>query len=61
MTPFPFGFRKNNATESAILIFYDKLLNNLDKNKIICSIFLDLKKAFDSNSSLKDVSLGISL
>ena len=48
LTPFQFGFRENNFTELAITTFYDKLLKNLDKNKITCSIFLDLKKAFDS-------------
>ena len=47
-TPFQFGFRENNSTELAITTFYDKLLKNLDENKITCSIFLDLKKAFDS-------------
>ena len=29
---------------------YEKLLNNLDKGSITCSIFLDLAKAFDSVS-----------
>ena len=48
LTPFQFGFRENNSTELAIATFYDKLLKNLDENKITCSIFLDLKKAFDS-------------
>ena len=48
MTPFQFGFRENNSTELAITTFYDKLLKNLDENKITCLIFLDLKKAFDS-------------
>ena len=45
LTPFQFGFRENNSTELAITTFYDKLLKNLDENKITCSIFLDLKKA----------------
>ena len=48
LTPFQFGFRENNSTELAITTFYDKLLKNLDENKITCSIFLDIKKAFDS-------------
>ena len=50
LTPFQFGFRENNSTELAITTFYDKLLKNLDENKITCSIFLDLKKAFDSEN-----------
>ena len=44
LTPFQFGFRENNSTEIAITTFYDKLLKNLDENKITCSIFLNLKK-----------------
>ena len=48
MTPFEFGCRENNSTELAITTFYDKLLKNLDENKITFSIFLDLRRAFDS-------------
>ena len=48
LTPFKFGLRENNTTELAITTIYDKLLKNLDENKITCSIFLDLRKAFDS-------------
>ena len=48
LTPFQCGFRENNSTELAITAFYDKLLKNLNENKITCSIFLDLRKAFDS-------------
>ena len=47
LTPFQFGLRENNTTELAITTFYDRLLNNVDENKITCSISLDLKKAFD--------------
>ena len=32
----------------AVTSIYDKLLQNLDNKKITCSIFLDLRKAFDS-------------
>ena len=39
LSPCQYGFRKNNSTELAITSFYDK---------ITCSIFLDLRKAFDS-------------
>ena len=49
LTPFQFGFKENDSTELAITPIYDKLLNTLDENKIICSIFLDLRKAFDSH------------
>ena len=43
-----FGFRINSSTELAVTTLYDKLLNNLNENKIILSLFLDLRKAFDS-------------
>ena len=39
---------ENNSIEFEIITFYDKLLKNLDKNKTTCSIFFDLRKAFDS-------------
>ena len=47
---YQFGFREGFTTEFAILDIYEKLLNNLDKGSITCSIFLDLAKAFDSVS-----------
>jgi len=43
-----YGFRANSSTDLAITTFYDKLLDNLNDKKYTCSIFLDLKKAFDS-------------
>ena len=45
-----FGFREGFTTEFAILDIYEKLISNLDKGSISCSIFLDLAKAFDSVS-----------
>jgi len=48
LTPSQYGFRVNSSTELAITTFYDKLLRNINNKKITCSIFLDLKKAFDS-------------
>ena len=47
-TDSQFGFRTNNSTELAVTSIYDKLLQNLEDKKVTCSIFLDLKKAFDS-------------
>ena len=47
---YQFGFREGFTTEFAILDIYEKLLNNLDKGSVTCSIFLDLAKAFDSVS-----------
>ena len=48
LTPSQFGFRENSSTDLTITTFYDKLLNNINDEKITCSIFLDVKKAFDS-------------
>ena len=43
-----FGFRENSSTENAIQQIYQYLLMKLDKKEIIDSVFVDLKKAFDT-------------
>ena len=43
-----FAFRKNYSTEQAILELTDNLKMKIDCNEVICSIFLDLTKAFDT-------------
>lgn len=43
-----FGFRQNSSTENAVLQIYNQLLTKLKKKQISCSIFIDLKKAFDT-------------
>ena len=44
-----FGFRKNYSIEQAILELTDNLKMKIDSNEaIICSIFLDLSKTFDT-------------
>ena len=43
-----FGFRKNYFTEQAILELTDNPKMKIDSNEAICSIFLDLSKAFDT-------------
>ena len=45
-----YRFETNSSTELAITTFYDKFLDKLNSKEITCSIFLDLKKAFDSVS-----------
>ena len=53
LTSFQFGFKANSSTELAITSFYDNLLNNINESKTSCSIFLDLRKAFNSvNNSI---------
>ena len=41
ITPSQFGFRINSSTELAVTTLYDKLLNNLNENKVTLSLFLD--------------------
>ena len=43
-----FGFRRNKSTTHAIMNFLEYLYNNLDESKLILSVFLDFRKAFDS-------------
>ena len=43
-----FGFRENFSTTLAITHFCEYLLSELDSNKNICSIFMDLAKVFDT-------------
>ena len=50
LSPSQFGFRTNSSTDLAITSLYDKLLSNLNQKKVTFSLFLDLKKAFDSVS-----------
>ena len=48
ITPHQFGFRKYYSTELAVTEIQNMLLKNLDENKVTCTIFLDLAKAFDT-------------
>ena len=43
-----FGFRKGKSTSQAIMDNLEFIYRNLDQGKIVLSIFLVLKKAFDS-------------
>lgn len=43
-----YGFRKHHSTEFATLEMIDKIINDMDNNKIPINIFLDLSKAFDT-------------
>ena len=43
-----FGFRQKHSTQQAIIMLVDKITRSLDAGDIMISVFLDLKKAFDT-------------
>ena len=43
-----FGFRKNFSTEMAVTQIYENLVKTIEDKKVSCSVFLDIRKAFDS-------------
>ncbi len=43
-----FGFQKHSSTENAVLQIHHRLLETLEKKEISCSVFVDLRKAFDT-------------
>jgi hypothetical protein len=43
-----FRFRKQHSTEQALFIITDLITKAINEHKIVCSVFLDLKKAFDT-------------
>lgn len=47
-SPNQYGFKKNCSTADAVLDIYNQLLDNLDKNLITSSVFLDIAKAYDT-------------
>jgi len=48
LTNFQYGFRNNASTELAVSAIYELSLENMDKGKTTCAVFLDLSKAFDT-------------
>ena len=43
-----FGFRTNSSTEMAITQITEDIINKLQNNQTTCTVFLDLRKAFDT-------------
>ena len=43
-----FGFRQKHSTQQTIIMLVDKITRYLDAGDIVISVFLDLKKAFDT-------------
>ena len=48
LNPQQYGFRPNYSTSIALSDICNELLHNLEENKISCTVFLDLAKAFDT-------------
>ena len=48
LNPFQFGFRKQHSTYMPIVHMYDEITKSLQNSQLTCSIYLDLKKAFDT-------------
>ena len=46
--PAQFGFKKNLSTEMAVAKVYQSYVDNIEKGLYMCSVFLDISKAFDS-------------
>ena len=47
-TNHQFGFRKKHSTNLAILDYIETILDLRDKNNIVSTTFIDIRKAFDS-------------
>ena len=45
---YQFGFRPGHSTQQAIITLIDKITKSLDNDDIVISLFIDLKKAFDT-------------
>ena len=46
--PLMFGFREKHCTDHALISLTEKIKTTIDNKKIGCSVFIDLKKAFDT-------------
>ena len=45
---YQFGFRPKHSTQQAIITLIDKITKSLENGDIVISLFIDLKKAFDT-------------
>ena len=46
--PLQFGFMQTCSTDHALIQITELICNSIDNNEFGCSIFIDLKKAFDT-------------
>ena len=45
---YQFGFRKNHSTAQAVIYYTDCIRKHMDKGQLTVSLYLDLRKAFDT-------------
>ena len=45
---YQFGFRSKHSTQQALITLVDRVTKSLDRSNIVVSLFIDLKKAFDT-------------
>ena len=48
LSPYQGAYRCGRSTEQILLFAVDTIVNALDSRKVVCAVFLDLRKAFDS-------------
>ena len=46
--PHQYGFRENSSTEQAISQIVEEITSSMQEGNVICSVFLDLAKAFET-------------
>ena len=47
-----FGFRFKHSSEHALIILMETIKEYLDGGEIVCVVFIDLQKAFDTSSTV---------
>ena len=45
---YQLGFRSKHSTQQALITIVDRVTKSLDRSNIVVSLFIDLKKAFDT-------------
>ena len=45
---YQFGFRKIHSNQHTVITLVDRITSSLDSGDLVLSVFLDLKKSFDT-------------
>jgi hypothetical protein len=48
LSPYQSSFRKRHSTETACISFIDSIRRGIDQGMLTGSVFIDLRKAFDT-------------